>query len=247
MPSRRGEQRRHDSMRSPLRVTVTTACSWDTIIPFDILWRSFKRVIKPRGAIVLTASQPFTSALVMSNPKMFRYEWIWRKNKPTGMMNAQFRPLKAHESVLVFSPAVTRANQFGNEAYAYFPQGTTKGSMRVKSKSKTSALNNLRGIKPGYHVRDTFNFPSSVLDFALDNGSHPTQKPVALFRYLIRTYTQPGELVLDPCVGSGTTALAAREESRQFICGDTALEYVEVARKRLDAPYTLPMFTEAQS
>lgn len=225
----------------------TTACAWDTVIPFEPMWARFKRVIKPRGAIVLTASQPFTSALVMSNPKMFRYEWVWLKNRGTNFANAKKQPIRIYEDVLVF----------GGDAY--YPQGLRRVN-RVMKNSQSGGGGVIRGNKNsggggslrkagGAYIQEFDNYPANTLRFDLETGNsiHPTQKPVALFRYLIRTYTQPGELVLDPCVGSGTTALAAREESRQFICGDASLEYVEVARKRLDAPYTLPMFTESAS
>lgn len=210
----------------------TTACSWDTVIPFEPMWAAFKRVIKPKGAIVLTASQPFTSALVMSNPRMFRYEWIWNKSQGSGFLDANHKPLKAHESVLVFA----------EQRAVYYPQ-MRYGEPYISK--RRNALTNTKNYGE-FGLVDTVNkgerFPTSSLYFGVERTNHPTQKPVALFRYLIRTYTQPGELVLDPCVGSGTTALAAREEGRQFICGDLSAEYVAVAQKRLDAPYTPNMF-----
>lgn len=225
----------------------TTACHWDSIIPLEPLWAHYKRIIKPRGAIVLTASQPFTSVLVMSNLDMFRYEWVWRKNQATGMMNARFRPLKEHETILVFSPSVTRANQFQDATCNYFPQGTKKTEQREKSKSQTTAINNLRGIKPGYYTREISNFPKSVLEFDFEAGMHPTQKPVALFAYLIRTYTNPGELVLDNTAGSGTTAIAAIETGRDWICMEKDAGYFQIAQKRIAeklAQLSLPLAVE---
>jgi site-specific DNA-methyltransferase (adenine-specific) len=208
------------------------------------MWERFKRVIKPRGAIVLTASQPFTSALVMSNPTMFRYEWMWDKKLATGGATSQFRPMKAHENICVFS--------LGSEYY--YPQMITRSE---KEKKRDARADYERSVYQIYGTRtmtvksrygNTEKHPVTVIRINALNrteherSGHPTQKPVALFRYLIRTYTQPGDVVLDPCVGSGTTALAAREEQRHWICGDSSAEYVEVARKRMDAPYTLPLF-----
>lgn len=215
----------------------TTACAWDTVIPFEPMWARFKRVIKPRGAIVLTASQPFTSALVMSNVGMFRYEWVWNKRNPTGHLNADKRPMMVHESIIVFS--------HGNEMYS--PQFRTDVKKPFgKIGGSYSAVYGNHGMVINYGV----GYPISLLDFPKPNnlsggGFHPNQKPVALFRYLIRTYTQPGDIVLDPVVGSGTTAIAAREEQRRFIVGDSSAEYVQVARDRLSAPYTLPLFGAA--
>lgn len=210
----------------------TTACAWDTVIPFEPMWAAFKRVIKPRGAIVLTASQPFTSALVMSNPKMFRHEWIWEKEQGTNPFNASNAPMKAHEQVEVFAFS----------GVYYFPQMSTGKPYKGFSSSIATIGEVYSSAQSVHRQNDGTRYPLSTLRFAGEYGLHPTQKPVALFRYLIRTYTQPGELVLDPCVGSGTTALAAREEGRQFICGDLSAEYVDVARKRLAEPYTLSMF-----
>lgn len=202
------------------------------------MWAAFKRIIKPRGAIVLTANQPFTSALVMSNPRMFREELIWEKQQPKGFLDARRKHLDAHETVLVFC----------NGLPTYNPQGLIP--VRVKNGRKKKSLSGLYGNvgNPDY-VQLEGNFPRSILAFdVVHNGNnlHPTQKPVALFRYLIRTYTRAGELVFDPVVGSGTTALAARAEERRFIVGDSSAEYVEIARNRLAQPYTPDMFALAE-
>lgn len=220
----------------------TTACSWDTVIPFEPMWARFKRVIKPRGAIVLTASQPFTSALVMSNPGMFKYSWVWVKNRITGFANAKKQPLRRNEDVLVFN------------AETYFPQGvrrvniTRRNGVSAGGHSLRGALTansgkgQLRTVGSTYKQELT-DYPDNILSIDCEVDTiHGTQKPVALFRYLIRTYTRPGDIVLDPVVGSGTTALAAREEQRHYIVGDSSAEYVPIARERLAAPYTLPLF-----
>lgn len=210
----------------------TTACAWDSIIPFESLWAAFKRVIKPRGAIVLTASQPFTSALVMSNPAWFRYEWIWHKPMATGFLNAPHRPLRAHENILVFFEKSGIYNPQMGEGEPYIATTGTKPRDTIHDKNIAGIVTHNSGDR----------FPRSVIEFNNDTGLHPTQKPVDLFAYLIRTYTRPGELVLDPTCGSGTTAIAARNEGRRFICGDSDPGYVQIARDRLAQPYTMPMF-----
>lgn len=202
----------------------TTACAWDTIIPFEPMWKAFKRIIKPRGAIVLTASQPFTSALVMSNPKMYRHAWVWNKSQSGSFQNAKHQPLKITEDVLVF----------GVESVNYFPE-MMRRNKRIKSGNKGSDVASGLGANMSY-VSDMYH-PTNILSYPncankADN-QHPTQKPTDLFSYLIRTYTQPDELIFDPCVGSGTTALAATIEKRRFICGDSDPGYVDIARDRL--------------
>jgi site-specific DNA-methyltransferase (adenine-specific) len=210
----------------------TTACSWDTVIPFDPMWAAFKRIIKPRGAIVLTASQPFTSALVMSWPQGFRYEWIWEKTNAVDFAMATHRPRKMHENVLLFSvqPSV------------YYPEMEMGQPYIDKPRKRSNNVHASTMPKLGI-VNTGFRYPSSVCRISNGNNSalHPTQKPVALFEYLIRTYTQPGELVFDPTAGSGTTAVAARQTGRDYIVGDSSPEYVAIMRERLGKPYTLPM------
>lgn len=228
----------------------TTACEWDTVIPFEPLWVAFKRVIKPRGAIVLTASQPFTSRLVMSNLAMFKYSWVWKKTKPSDHIRSKLKPLSAHEDVLIFSPG-TIAN-CSNNLMAYYPQGTRPTSKRHYRPDICKAGTTLGYQRPSWKnewIVETENYPQTVIEFANPNnyGDHPTQKPVALFDYLIRTYTRPGEVVLDPVCGSGTTAIAARNTGRHFICGDILAKYVDAARERLAQPYTPPLFAAPPS
>lgn len=225
-----------------------TACSWDTVIPFEPMWEAFKRIIKPRGAIVLTASQPFTSKLVMSNLEWFKYEIIGHKTCATGFLDCKRKPMKAHENILVFADGQT----------IYNPQ------MKSGIEHKRNADRNYNNQTPNYgqfkamrEYKSNQYYPTSVIKMGAPEGqkvtyahrpnkikTHPTQKPVALFEYLIRTYTQAGQVVFDPCVGSGTTAIAARNTGRNFICGDSSEEYVRVARERLALPYTLSMFEE---
>ena len=209
----------------------TTACKWDTIIPFEPLWEQYKRVIKPNGAIVLTASQPFTSALVMSNPKMFKYSWYWEKEKGTGFQNSRHMPLRLYEEVLVFyskKPLYTPPREKLDKPY-----------YRSFGDANTKSLSN-RMTSQGYvgkTVYYEYKTPTNRLKYARDNannGVHPTQKPVALFEYLIKTYTNEGDLVLDNVAGSGTTGVACQNLNRNFILMEQEPEYVEIIKKRLE-------------
>lgn len=188
----------------------TTQNKWDAVIPFDPLWREYWRVCKPNAAVVLTAAQPFTSALVMSQVDRFKYDWIWRKNKGSGQLNAKRMPMRQHESVLVF----------GNPIYN--PQMTEGHRPANKATNRNRSLN-YGEVKGKEYGGTTLRYPQSVQDFPVVNNDardrmHPTQKPVALFDYLIRTYTNPGDLVLDNCAGSGTTAVAAEQTGRRWLC-----------------------------
>lgn len=202
----------------------TTACKWDTIIPFEPLWEQYKRIIKDNGAIVLTASQPFTSALVMSNVKMFKYEWVWDKKQSGSFLLAKYQPLKITESVLVFS----------NGTGKYFPQMRT-GKLRKKggSKSKSELYTNLGSqVK----ISDQY-YPVNIIEFSMANKRgrlHPTQKPVALFEYLIKTYTNEGDIVLDNVAGSFTTAIASENLKRNWVCIEKEKEYCEIGLKRIN-------------
>jgi site-specific DNA-methyltransferase (adenine-specific) len=213
----------------------TTACKWDSVIPFEPLWAQYERVIKDKGAIVLTASQPFTSALVMSNPKLFKYEWIWKKTRYTGNLNAKIMPLKAHESILVFGKGRTVYNPIKTLAP---PEKIDKRKTINDSFVKGGgAYNNSKPFINKRNRDDGTRYPISIQEFKNpNNGSvHPTQKPVALFEYLIRTYTNEGEIVLDNCIGSGTTAVACINTGRSFIGIERETEYVEIANKRIQA------------
>jgi len=210
-----------------------TACKWDSVIPFELMWKHLKRIIKDNGAIVLFGSQPFTSALVMSNISNFRHEWIYKKKCASNFVQAKYAPMKEHESVLVFS------NQKAN----YYPikeERTGGGYQRSKYlySEKVRYGKFLNEVKGKFNIRsDELRYPSSVREFNNrskgDRGLHPTQKPVALMEYLIKTYTNEGELVLDFCAGSGTTGVAAKNLNRNFILIEKEEEYCNIARRRI--------------
>lgn len=204
----------------------TTSCEWDTIIPFDKLWEQYERIIKDNGAIVLTATQPFTSALIMSNIKMFKYSWVWIKN-PSGFMNAKKMPLKSTEDVCVFYRKMP----------TYNPQGLRSVNKKVYMRKRTSksaygnmGVNKNDGME---YVQEFENYPSNIIDIPSVKGLHPTQKPVKLFEYLIKTYSNPNDLILDNCAGSGTTAVACENTNRNFILIELDEKYCEIAKERI--------------
>jgi len=205
----------------------TTACKWDAIIPFDLLWREYKRILKNNGIIALTSSQPFTSALIMSNPKMYRHEWIWSKNKGSNFLNTKREPMKQHESILIFSDG----------KWTYNPQKIERiDKKRTKYMYKDNKQREFVGdIKQRTSFVDDkkMRCPKSVLDIKVERGLHPTQKPVALFEYLIKTYTNEGELVLDNCIGSGTTAIACINTNRNYIGFENDEKYFNIAKNRI--------------
>jgi site-specific DNA-methyltransferase (adenine-specific) len=200
----------------------TTQNKWDAVIPFDALWQAYRRVCKPNAAIVLTAAQPFTSALVASGLKAFRYSWVWEKTKASGFLNARRRPLAAHEDVCVFGRAET-----------YNPQGLEL--VEVNSARKNKAGNgNFGRVSSRPYIQREGNFPRTVLRFAHEaKPVHPTQKPVALMEYLIRTYTHEGETVLDNTMGSGTTGVACVNTRRRFIGIERDPDYFAIAERRI--------------
>ena len=211
----------------------TTACKWDSIIPLEPMWEQLKRIIKPNGAIVLFGSQPFTSALGASNLTMLKYTWYWRKTRATGHMNAKKMPMKNIEDVLVF--------------YAEPPTYNPQGLVTLNKKQKNSASHMARGVTSDAtsvvtgginnleYTQGFTNYPRQVLDFASEGSTdHPTQKPVALMEYLIKTYTNEGETVLDFTMGSGTTGVACKNLNRNFIGIELDLEYFKIAEKRIN-------------
>ena len=216
----------------------TTACKWDTIIPFEPLWDQYKRIIKDNGAIVLTATQPFTSALVMSNIGMFKYEWIWEKKNAPNYPHAKNMPLKITEEILVFSKNnVGHASQLKEKRMNYFPQGVEQCSYTRKGNcGKTNEDLYIRPSHNGIRTITTKNYPKNILKFDYDYKYqiHPTQKPVHLFEYLIKTYTNEGDLVLDNCMGSGTTAIACINTNRNYICMEKDEGYFEKAQNRIN-------------
>jgi len=203
----------------------TTDCKWDVVIPFEPLWEQYKRIIKDNGAIVLFGSEPFSSALRISNITEYKYDWIWDKKIPSGMSYARFQPMRRSEQISVFCNGKTKYN----------PQMTLRdfpikgGGM---SKGETTNNQKIKALNKTY----THKNPTNILVFdKVRKGSvHPTQKPVALFEYLIKTYTNEGDLVLDNCAGSGTTGVACMNTKRDFILIEQLQEYVDIANKRLE-------------
>ena len=204
----------------------TTACKWDSVIPFDEMWLRLNKLIKDNGAIVLFGSEPFSSKLRCSNLKNYKYDWVWNKKLAGNGILAKRQPLKIHENVIVFNSKI------------YIPQMTT-GKLRRKltNNPKISEINGGDGVK---RANETFNdqyYPTSIQEFSIANlrrgRLHPTQKPVELLEYLIKTYTNEGDLILDNCAGSGTTAIAAIKEKRHYIGMELNKEYYDIACKRI--------------
>ncbi len=205
-----------------------TRNAWDTIIDLDQLWQQYKRLIRPSRAIVLTAQCPFDKVLGLSNEAWLKYEWIWEKSRATGFVHAKHAPLKAHENILVFYKSMP----------PYHPQ-FTKGEPYVSTRGKRFERHFGTFVGPAVTRNNGFRYPRSVLRFpSQGRPMHPTQKPVALFEYLIRTYTNPGDLVLDTCMGSGTTAIACLNTNRRFIGFELDPEYCGMAQERIDCHRT---------
>ena len=200
----------------------TTRNKWDTIIPLDELWKQYERVIKDNGAIVLNAQTPFDKVLGVSNLKMLKYEWIWDKVLPTGHLNAKKMPMKKTENILVFYKKLPTYNAQG---LIYNP--------RMKKRSSKSVGSSNYGKHSDSNFSEYSGYPTNLLKFKRESGLHPTQKPVALFEYLIKTYTNEGETVLDNCMGSGTTAIAAINTNRNYIGFELDEEYCELSNNRI--------------
>ena len=207
-----------------------TACKWDNPIPLEPLWEQYKRIIKPRGAVVLFGSQPFTSRLVMSNLEWFKYEWVWYQSHASNFMNAKRRPMLKHQNILVFCEGVS----------AYNPQmrkGKPKWSRvgkPIRPRKKTDGTQG--GLPVCENIKTDLYYPHTVLEFS--NGRradsvHPTQKPIALMAYLVRTYTNGGETVLDNTMGSGSTGVGCVQTGRNFIGIEIMQEYFETAQERI--------------
>lgn len=203
----------------------TTRNKWDSIIPLDALWREYKRIA--RGAIVLTAQTPFDKVLGASNLAMLRYEWVWEKAKATGHLNAKRQPMKAHENILVFYEKQTTYNPQKSVGKPYKPNGGA---------SKRDNYGDFAAVREG--SADGARYPRSVVFFTHEiKPVHPTQKPVALMEYLIRTYTNPGDVVLDNCMGSGTTGVACANTGRRFIGMERDPKYFDIACDRVEKAY----------
>ena len=203
----------------------TTACKWDSIIPLELLWKELNRITKPNSAMVFTASQPFTTMLAYSNLSNFRYEWIWEKPQGTNPMNAKIMPLKSHENILVFY----------NKRPTYNPQ-MWYSTPYTGFSSEKSKIGEVYGSAKSKH-RDNpegSRYPKTILKFKQEKGLHPTQKPVGLMEYLIKTYTNKGDVVLDPTMGSGTTGIACVNTNRKFIGIEKDENYYNIACNRLN-------------
>ncbi len=215
----------------------TTACKWDSIIPLGPMWFHLKRVIKKNGAIVMTASQPFTTTLIASNMKMFKYCWVWNKRRPSNPMLAKRQCLKVHEDIIVFY------SKFGT----YNPQGVfeTDGKPRGGTAPSKTDLGFGKGAKKVYKQTRS-GYPKSIIEIGTDNTKnvHPTQKPVALMEYLIKTYTNEGETVLDFSMGSGTTGVAAVNTGRDFIGIELDEKYYNIAKGRIEGAITRPEYRQ---
>jgi site-specific DNA-methyltransferase (adenine-specific) len=211
----------------------TTACKWDTIIPFEALWEQYERIIKDSGAIVLTAQQPFTSILVASNLKLFKYSLVWKKSRATFFAQAPYRFMNEHEDILVFSKGGTAKN--AKNRMVYNPQGL-EDTYRIESGggTKPNAFRpNRKPSKP--FIQTKTNYPRSILEFnSVGKTIHPTQKPVVLFEYIVRSFSNEGEVVLDNCSGSGTTGIAAINTNRKFILIEQDDKYFDVSSDRIE-------------
>lgn len=215
----------------------TTDCAWDSLIPIDKLWEQYKRVLKPQGSVLLFGSEPFSTMLRMSNLTWYKYDWIWHKNKTTGFQHAKNMPLKDYEIISVFSPAsMGHANLLGERRMKYNPQGVRR--VNKINHDRGSKFGTIVGHRPSHKesfLTEYDNYPRMILDFdSAVNGFHPTQKPVSLVRYLVLTYTNKDDVVLDNCMGSGTTAIACLEEHRHYIGFELNKEYFDMSQKRIN-------------
>lgn len=196
----------------------TTACKWDSVIPFEPLWAQYKRIIKDNGAIVLFGSEPFSSNLRLSNISQYKYDWIWLK-RPVNFLNAKKQPLRKTENISIFNTKI------------YNPQGLIY-KPKLNKRSNSTETNGLHGAS---NYSEYTNYPTNVLEFIGERGLHPTQKPVELMEYLVKTYTNQSDTILDNCMGSGTTGVACKNLGRKFIGIEQDANYFEIAKNRINA------------
>jgi site-specific DNA-methyltransferase (adenine-specific) len=218
---------------------------WDNIIPLDLLWIEYKRILKEKGTICLNADQPFTSQLIISNLEWFSYEWIWKKNITTGFLHANYRPMKQTEDIVVFSPAgASPSAAKGGNCMVYNPQGLVEKVVQKKNNKKRlgkfllneefMGKNNVLLSEKEYTQQWT-NYPKEIIEFDMDRDTiHPTQKPVSLMEFLIKTYSNEGDTVLDNSMGSGTTGVACVRNGRNFIGIELDEKYFELAKDRIE-------------
>ena len=206
----------------------TTACKWDAIIPFEALWEQYERVIKDNGAIVLFGSEPFSSKLRLSNIEIYKHDWVWNKKKAGNIFLAKYQPMKIHEDIMVF----------GKKRVNYYPIMTPRDKVKKSKNYGTGEALGGNKEKENKVYTYTHKNPISIIEFSNANQKgkvHPTQKPVALFEYLIKTYTNEGETVLDNCMGSGTTGIACVNTNRNFIGIEIDDKYFEIAKERIES------------
>ena len=205
----------------------TTKCKWDVVIPFEPLWEQYNRIIKDNGAIALFGSEPFSSKLRISNLRMYKYDWIWKKTKAQGFLNSKKMPLKDYENICVFYKRLP----------VYNPQGIIYGNFQNDRKSKYIKGEDIYGKEKEFGISHMSNFPKQIIEFSNPSGKgqlHPTQKPVELLEYLIKTYTNENDLVLDNCMGSGSTGVACKNLNRNFIGIELDENYFNIAKERID-------------
>ena len=215
----------------------TTACAWDTIIPFDKLWAEYKRIRKPYAPILLFGSEPFSTMVRMSNLEEFRYDWIWVKSQAADFVHAKNRPMKNYEIISAFCQyPMGHKSQLGDKRMPYNPQGLVPCHKVKNGKNKFGTNIGKRPSQVDEYVAEFTNYPKQIINFDCEpDGFHPTQKPVDLLRYLVLTYTNEGDTVLDNCMGSGTTAIACIKERRHFIGFELSKEYFDKAVRRIKA------------
>lgn len=214
-----------------------TSSKWDKVIPFEPLWEQYKRIIKINGAICLFGAEPFASKLRTSNTEWFKYDWVWIKNNAVGFVNAKLKPMNKHEVICVFSEGKTSNGNKNN--MPYFPQGLIPYNKESRSGNKKGKDNtywrpSLKSSNEGGYIQEFTNYPTTVLQFnKVQKAVHPTQKPVPLLEYLIKTYTNEGETVLDNCMGSGSTGVACVNTNRSFIGIELNQKYYNLAKERI--------------
>ena len=217
----------------------TTQCKWDSIIPFEPMWKELKRIIKYNGCIALFGTEPFSSHLRLSNLDWFKYDWVWNKNSSTGFMNAKLRPMNTIEIISIFSNGRTSPNKISN--MVYYPQGLLKHNKRAKSGNKPDKENskyreNSSPANKGGYIQKYTNYPKNYITFGYQKKAvHPTQKPVDLLEYLIKTYTLEKETVLDFTMGSGSTGVACKNINRNFIGVESDQNYFNIAKERIES------------
>lgn len=212
----------------------TTKNKWDSTINLELLWKQYKRIIKQRGCIALFAQTPFDKVLGSSNLEMLKYEWIWEKPMATGRLNCNFAPMKAHENILIFSKSAACYVKDSNNAMIYHPQ-MTEGKPYKAISGRASTNYDTKWSKEQLTINNGTRYPRDIQKFTHDKDKlHPTQKPILLLEYLIKTYTNKGDIILDNCMGSGSTGVACINTERKFIGIELDNTYFEIAKKRIE-------------